>query len=124
MSPNAVVTAELMLAGFTQLPDRNPFIKPELRKLPTAVPVWPSSMFRNPEMPVVAVFEPGAKGLLAPDSGEANPCRAVGSAETTCDSVDCTPALDDVPVAWATAPAWLAAADALVVSVVNDTATT
>src|ERR1700722_3089537 len=116
MSANALVTAGLMLAGFTQLPERNPFINPELKKLPKAEPVCPSSVFNNPAIPVVAVFDPGANGLVpAADIGDASPCRVLGTVETTCDSVDCTPALDDVPVAWATAPAWLAAPPALVV---------
>jgi hypothetical protein len=55
---------------------------------------------------------------LSPDTaaGDAMLCSALGSPETTCESVDCTPALDDVPVAWATVPAWLAVPAALVVS--------
>ena len=117
ISANALVTAGLMLAGFNQLPERTPFESPEVMKLPKADPVCPLSMFKNPAIPVVAVFDPGANGLTpAADIGDAIPCSALGSEETTCDSVDCTPALDDVPVAWATVPAWLAALAALVVS--------
>src|ERR1700761_7636219 len=115
MSPNAVVTAGLMLAGFNQFPERIPFENPEVMKLPKADPVCPESMFKNPAIPVVAVFDPGAKGLV-PAAGTAMLCSVFGSEDTTCDSVDCTPALDDVPVAWATVPAWLAAPPALVVS--------
>src|SRR5271165_5724277 len=117
MSAKALVTAGLMLAGLNQLPERTPFDSPEVIKLPTADPVCPLNMFKNPAIPVVAVFDPGANGLVpAADSGDESPCSALGIAETTCDSVDCTPALDDVPVAWATVPAWLAAPAALVVS--------
>jgi hypothetical protein len=115
MSPNAVVTAGLMLAGLNQFPERNPFDSPEVMKLPNADPVCPLSIFNNPAIPVVAVFDPGANGFT-PAAGVAIPCRALGSEETTCESVDCTPALDDVPVACATVPAWLAAPAALVVS--------
>ena len=117
MSAKALVTAGLTLAGLNQLPERTPFENPEVMKLPKADPVCPESMFKNPAIPVVAVFEPGANGLvLAAGIGDAMLCSAVGIVETTCDSVDCTPALDDVPVAWATVPAWLAAPAALVVS--------
>lgn len=118
MSAKALVTAGLTLAGLTQLPERNPFHNAELpKKLPKAEPVCPLRRFKNPAIPVVAVFEPGANGLVpAADIGDAMPCSALGTVETTCDSVDCTPALDDVPVAWATVPAWLAAPAALVVS--------
>ena len=49
-------------------------------------------------------------------TGDARFCSAGGTVEITCDSVDCTPALDDVPAAWATAPVWFAAPAALVVS--------
>lgn len=115
ISANALVTAGLTLAGLNQLPDRTPFENPDVMKLPKADPVCPLSMFSNPAMPVVAVFDPGANGLT-PAAGAAMLCSALGTVDTTCDSVDCTPALDDVPVAWATAPDWLAAAAALVVS--------
>jgi hypothetical protein len=116
MSPNELVTAGSTLAGFTQLPERNPLAIVEFNKLPTADPLCPLRKFNNPEIPVVAVLDPGANGLVpAADSGDESPCSALGTVETTCDSVDCTPALDDVPVAWATAPAWLAAPPALVV---------
>ena len=99
------------------MPERIPFENPEVMKLPKADPVCPLSIFKNPAIPVVAVFDPGANGLvLAADIGDASPCRVLGIVETTCDSVDCTPAPDDVPVAWATAPLWLAAPAALVVS--------
>ena len=106
----------MMLAGLNQLPERIPFANPEVMKLPKADPLSPLRRFSNPEIPVVAVFDPGANGFVpAADIGDASPCRVLGTVETTCDSVDCTPALDDVPVAWATAPAWLAAPPALVV---------
>ena len=36
MSPNALVTAGLMLAGLSQLPERIPFENPEVKKLPKA----------------------------------------------------------------------------------------
>ena len=97
------------------MPERKPFDSPEVMKLPKADPVCPLSMFKNPAMPVVAVFEPGAKGLV-PAAGAAMLCSALGTDDTTCDSVDCTPALDDVPAACATVPPWLAAPAALVVS--------
>jgi hypothetical protein len=116
MSPAELVTAGTTLAGFTQLPERNPLAIVEFNKLPTADPLCPLRKFSNPEIPVVAVFDPGANGLVpAADIGDASSCRVLGTVETTCDSVDCTPALDDVPVAWATAPTWLAAPPALVV---------
>jgi len=98
ISANALVTAGLTLAGLNQLPERNPFDSPELMKLPKEDLVSPSSMFKNPAIPVVAVFVPGAKGFT-PAVGAAMLCRALGSDDTTCDSVDCTPAPDDVPVA-------------------------
>jgi hypothetical protein len=118
ISPNAPVVDPTRLAGFTQLPERNPFESPEVMKEPKADPFSPSRPFKNPAIPVVAVFDPGAKGLTpteADDSGEESPCNALGIVVTTCDSVDCTPALAEVPVAWLTAPAWLAAAAWLVV---------
>jgi hypothetical protein len=104
-----------MLAGFTQFPERNPFPIAEFKRPPTADPLCPLRRFRNPAIPVVAVFEPGAKGLT-PAVGAAMLWSAFGSEDTTCDSVDCTPALDDVPAACATVPPWLAAPAALVVS--------
>jgi hypothetical protein len=117
ISPIALVTAGVKLDGFAQLPERKPFPIAEFKKLPAADPLCPLKRFNNPEIPVVAVFDPGANGLdPAADIGDASPCSALGIVETTCDSVDCTPALDDVPVAWATVPAWLAAPAALVVS--------
>jgi hypothetical protein len=65
----------------------------------------------------VAVFEPGAKGLTAADdNGDASPCSELGTLEMTCDSVDCTPLVVAVPVAWATAPAWSAVPAGLAVS--------
>jgi hypothetical protein len=100
ISANALVTAGLMLAGLNQLPERNPFPIAEFMRLPTADPLCPLRKFKNPAIPVVAVFDPGAKGLTgAVDIGAAIPCSALGSDDTTCDSVDCTPAPDDVPVA-------------------------
>jgi hypothetical protein len=54
MSAKALVTAGLTLAGFTQLPDRKPFMKPELKNEPKDEPVDPLSKFSNPEIPVVA----------------------------------------------------------------------
>jgi hypothetical protein len=114
MSPNELVTAGSKLDGFAQLPERNPLAIVEFTKLPKADPVCPLRRFSNPEIPVVAVFDPGANGFV-PATGAAMLWSAFGSEDTTCDSVDCTPALDDVPVAWATAPAWLAAPPALVV---------
>ena len=108
-----------MLAGFTQLPERNPFANPELAKEPKADPVCPSRRFSSPAIPVVAVFDPGAKGLTpaeADDSGEARLCSELGTVETTCDSVDCTPLVVAVPVAWATAPSWPAVPAGLAVS--------
>ena len=82
------------------------------RRPPTADPLCPLRRFRNPAIPVVAVFDPGANGLTPPeadDSGDASSCSALGTVDITCDSVDCTPVPVDVPVAWAAAPAWLAA---------------
>lgn len=117
ISPNAVVTAGLMLAGLSQLPDRTPLESPEAKNEPMDEPVCPSSMFKNPAIPVVAVFDPGAKGLTPlADIGDASPCNVLGTEEITCDSADCVPALDDVPAACATASPWLAAPAALVVS--------
>jgi hypothetical protein len=117
MSPKALVTAGLMLAGFTQFPDRNPFADAEFMKPPKADPLCPENRFNNPAMPVVAVFDPGAKGLVPDaDIGDASPCNVLGTVETTCESADCAPALDDVPAAWLTAPPWLEAPAALVVS--------
>ena len=108
-----------MLARFTQLPERNPFANPELAKEPKADPVCPSRRFSSPAIPVVAVFDPGAKGLTpaeADDSGDERPCSVLGTVEITCDSVDCTPLVVAVPVAWATAPSWPAVPAGLAVS--------
>ena len=70
--------------GFTQLPDRNPFESPEVMKEPKADPLSPSRPFKNPAIPVVAVFDPGAKGLTeAADSGEERPCSVLGTVEIT-----------------------------------------
>lgn len=105
MSAKALVTAGLMLAGLTHCPDVNPFINVEFKKVPKADPVCPSRRFSNPEIPVVAVLDPGANGLDptdaagADDIGDARLCSALGTVETTCDSVDCTPVPADVPVA-------------------------
>jgi hypothetical protein len=89
------------------------------KKLPRADPFSPSKPFNSPASPVVAVFDPGAKGLVpteADDNGDASPCSELGTLETTCDSVDCTPLVVAVPVAWATAPAWPAVPAGLAVS--------
>jgi len=95
----------------------NPFANVEFRNVPAADPVCPSRTFNNPEIPVVAVFDPDAKGLdPADDNGDASPCSALGTEETTCDSVDCTPLPVDALVAWATAPTWPAVPAGLAVS--------
>ena len=95
-----------MLAGFTQLPERNPFINPELKKPPTAVPVWPSSIFNNPAIPVVAVFDPGANGFVpVDDNGEASCCSELVIVDIVCDSDDCTPVPVDAPPDCAIVPA-------------------
>jgi hypothetical protein len=117
ISANALVTAGLTKAGLTYPPETNPFDKPELRKVPTDDPLEPSRPFNNPAIPVVAVFDPGANGFTpAADIGDESPCSALGTEETTCDSVDCTPLPVDAPVAWATAPAWPAVPAGLAVS--------
>jgi hypothetical protein len=48
-------------------------------------------------------------------AGDARLCSDVGTEESNCDSVDCTPVPVDVPAAWVTAAAWLAAPAGLVV---------
>jgi len=48
-------------------------------------------------------------------AGDARPCSDEGIDEVSCDSVDCTPAPEDVPTACAVAALWLAAPAALVV---------
>ncbi len=117
ISPNAPVVVSITEDGFTQLPERNPFASPELMKEPKADPVEPLRVFNNPAIPVVAWFEPGAKGLTAADdNGDESPCSELGTLEITCDSVDCTPLVVAVPVAWATAPAWSAVPAGLAVS--------
>src|SRR5271169_4078826 len=86
------------------------------KNCPTAV-FSPPTKFSRPSSPVVSLADPGANGLNPPnrsrmpprpvvcdedDDGEASPCSALGSAETSCDSVLCwVPA--GVDAAWATA---------------------
>jgi hypothetical protein len=104
MSPNALVTAGLTTAGLQKADDVNPFKKVEFKKVPIADPVCPSRRFSNPEIPVVVIFDPGANGLDPPaaagadDIGAARPCSVLGTVDTTCDSVDCTPVPVDMPV--------------------------
>jgi hypothetical protein len=84
ISANALVTAGLRLAGFTQLPERNPLTIAAFKKPPTADPLCPLRRFKNPAIPVVAVFDPGANGSIpAADVGDAIPCSALGTVETT-----------------------------------------
>lgn len=70
--------------------------------------------------PVVAVFVPGVKGMTsADDSGDESPCNAVGTLEITCDSVDCTPLVVEVPAPWATAPGLAVSGGALSAGIVD-----
>jgi hypothetical protein len=57
----------------------------------------PRRELRSPESP-----EPDDVDDAA---GDARFCSAVGTAEVSCDSIDCTPAPVDVPAAWVTAAA-------------------
>ncbi|MGA8126722.1 MAG: hypothetical protein WB967_21330, partial [Mycobacterium sp.] len=67
-----------------QLPERIPLENPEVMKLPKADPVCPLRRFSSPAIPVVAVFDPGAKGLTpseADESGDESPCSVLGTVE-------------------------------------------
>jgi hypothetical protein len=88
MSAKALVAAGLMIAGLQNAEDVNPFRNVEFKKVPKADPVCPSRRFSNPEIPVVAVFDPGANGLdpadaAADDIGDASPRSAVGTVDIT-----------------------------------------
>lgn len=118
MSAIALVMAGLIKAGFAYPPEMTPFPRPELRNVPAAEFVCPSNRFSNPDSPVVAVFVPGANGLIPPsprsepspdpeDEGDASVWSVLGTLVTSCDNVVCALVPADVPAARVSAAAWL-----------------
>jgi hypothetical protein len=104
MSASPLVTAGVMIAGFTYPADERPLKKLEFRKVPMEFPFAPSKKSRSPlngSVDVVAAF-------VAADTGEVSWFNDEGIVEVSCCSCDCTP--DPMPalVACVTADDWAA----------------